>query len=147
MKIERDLMRVVPRADWARFPHLLIWHGRRVCDARDAPLRGLRPRRPLPFEPGEPGHGRRPGARALPEELASRLARRDRDEQPAVLVVRREEVGADDLRQPARVRQRQLLVEAADAVLERERGRRRAVALGLEERRPSRPGRGGRASR
>ena len=33
-KIELDLMRVVPRADWARFPHLLIWHGRRVCDAR-----------------------------------------------------------------------------------------------------------------
>jgi endonuclease-3 len=33
-KIERDLMRLVPRADWARFPHLLIWHGRRVCDAR-----------------------------------------------------------------------------------------------------------------
>ena len=33
-KIERDLMRVVPRADWARFPHLLIWHGRRVCVAR-----------------------------------------------------------------------------------------------------------------
>lgn len=34
VKIERDLMRVVPRADWARLPHLLIWHGRRVCDAR-----------------------------------------------------------------------------------------------------------------
>ncbi len=34
MKIERDLMRLVPRADWARFPHLLIWHGRRVCNAR-----------------------------------------------------------------------------------------------------------------
>jgi endonuclease III len=34
VKIERDLMRIVPRADWARFPHLLIWHGRRVCDAR-----------------------------------------------------------------------------------------------------------------
>jgi endonuclease III len=33
-KIERDLQRVVPRADWARFPHLLIWHGRRVCIAR-----------------------------------------------------------------------------------------------------------------
>ncbi len=32
--IERDLQRVVPRADWARFPHLLIWHGRRICDAR-----------------------------------------------------------------------------------------------------------------
>jgi endonuclease-3 len=34
VKIERDLMRIVPRPDWARFPHLLIWHGRRVCDAR-----------------------------------------------------------------------------------------------------------------
>ncbi len=34
VKIERDLMRIVPRADWARFPHLMIWHGRRVCDAR-----------------------------------------------------------------------------------------------------------------
>jgi endonuclease-3 len=34
VKIERDLMRIVPRRDWARLPHLLIWHGRRVCDAR-----------------------------------------------------------------------------------------------------------------
>jgi len=34
VKIERDLMRLVPHPDWARFPHLLIWHGRRVCDAR-----------------------------------------------------------------------------------------------------------------
>jgi endonuclease-3 len=33
-RIERDLVRLVPRADWARFPHLLIWHGRRVCIAR-----------------------------------------------------------------------------------------------------------------
>ena len=34
VKIERDLQRVVPRADWARLPHLFIWHGRRVCVAR-----------------------------------------------------------------------------------------------------------------
>jgi endonuclease-3 len=34
VKVERDLMRLVPRADWGRFPHLLIWHGRRVCLAR-----------------------------------------------------------------------------------------------------------------
>ena len=33
-KIERDLQRLVPKEDWARFPHLLIWHGRRVCLAR-----------------------------------------------------------------------------------------------------------------
>ena len=34
VKIERELMRLVPRADWGRFPHLLIWHGRRICLAR-----------------------------------------------------------------------------------------------------------------
>ena len=34
VKIERDLQRIVPRADWGRFPHLLIRHGRRVCIAR-----------------------------------------------------------------------------------------------------------------
>jgi len=33
-KIERDLTRLVPRPDWGRFPHLLIWQGRRVCLAR-----------------------------------------------------------------------------------------------------------------
>ena len=34
VKIERDLQRLVPRASWGIFPHLLIWHGRRVCSAR-----------------------------------------------------------------------------------------------------------------
>jgi endonuclease III len=34
VKIERDLVRLVPRQYWNVFPHLLIWHGRRVCIAR-----------------------------------------------------------------------------------------------------------------
>lgn len=34
VKIEPDLQRIVPREDWGIFPHLLIWHGRRVCIAR-----------------------------------------------------------------------------------------------------------------
>ena len=34
VKIERDLMKLVPREHWGLFPHLLIWHGRRVCIAR-----------------------------------------------------------------------------------------------------------------
>ncbi len=33
-KIERDLMKVFPREWWTMLAHLLIWHGRRVCDAR-----------------------------------------------------------------------------------------------------------------
>jgi endonuclease-3 len=34
VRIERDLVKLFPRGDWGRFPHLLIWHGRRVCVAR-----------------------------------------------------------------------------------------------------------------
>jgi endonuclease III len=34
VRIEQDLITIVPREDWGRFPHLLIWHGRRVCIAR-----------------------------------------------------------------------------------------------------------------
>jgi endonuclease III len=35
VRIERDLQKLVPRQFWGIFPHLLIWHGRRVCDARN----------------------------------------------------------------------------------------------------------------
>jgi endonuclease-3 len=34
VRIERELVRLVPRPYWGLFPHLLIWHGRRVCVAR-----------------------------------------------------------------------------------------------------------------
>jgi endonuclease-3 len=34
-KIERDLMEIVPRDKWLRFADLLIFHGRRVCTAKD----------------------------------------------------------------------------------------------------------------
>ncbi|HYO90922.1 MAG TPA: endonuclease III, partial [Pyrinomonadaceae bacterium] len=32
-KIERDLMELVPRSVWILFPHLLIAHGRKICNA------------------------------------------------------------------------------------------------------------------
>jgi endonuclease-3 len=34
VKVEQDLMPIVPRKTWALFSHLLIFHGRRVCFAR-----------------------------------------------------------------------------------------------------------------
>jgi endonuclease-3 len=34
VKVEQDLLPVVPRKTWALFSHLLIFHGRRVCFAR-----------------------------------------------------------------------------------------------------------------
>jgi endonuclease-3 len=33
-KIEQDLIRVIPQDRWILFSHQLIWHGRRVCQAR-----------------------------------------------------------------------------------------------------------------
>lgn len=34
VKIEQDLMRIVPKEDWLDLSHLLIFHGRAICDAR-----------------------------------------------------------------------------------------------------------------
>jgi endonuclease-3 len=34
-KVEQDLMKLVPQNKWTLFSHLLIWHGRRRCDARN----------------------------------------------------------------------------------------------------------------
>jgi endonuclease-3 len=47
-KIERDLMKLVPRTDWLDFNSLLVNHGRKVCQARKprcpgCPLRSLCP--------------------------------------------------------------------------------------------------------
>lgn len=34
VKIERDLMKVVPKEKWIDFSHQLVWHGRKICVAR-----------------------------------------------------------------------------------------------------------------
>jgi endonuclease-3 len=49
-KIEADLMKLLPQADWIWFAHSLVLHGRAVCDARkplcgDCPLARLCPKR------------------------------------------------------------------------------------------------------
>ncbi len=33
-KIERDLQELVPKKDWVMFPHWMIFHGRKICNAR-----------------------------------------------------------------------------------------------------------------
>ncbi|HVV87258.1 MAG TPA: endonuclease III [Kofleriaceae bacterium] len=75
VKIERDLMAVLPQDQWTSFAHRLIWHGRRVCHARapdcghcalaplcpsaDLPARGdavaKARQREKPAKPGRPG--------------------------------------------------------------------------------------------
>ncbi len=34
VKIEFDLMKIVPQEEWTHFSNLLVWHGRRICVAR-----------------------------------------------------------------------------------------------------------------
>jgi len=34
-KIEQDLMKILPQDRWISFSHQIIWHGRRVCHARN----------------------------------------------------------------------------------------------------------------
>lgn len=46
VKIERDLMSIIPRDRWTQFSHQVIWHGRRLCLARspkcaDCPLENI----------------------------------------------------------------------------------------------------------
>jgi endonuclease-3 len=48
VKIEQELMALVPQPEWTLFSHLLIWHGRRRCYARnpgceECEVRGLCP--------------------------------------------------------------------------------------------------------
>lgn len=33
-KVERELMRLIPKRYWIEFGHAMIWHGRRICHAR-----------------------------------------------------------------------------------------------------------------
>jgi endonuclease III len=58
VKIERDLMAVVPRKEWTLFGHRVIFHGRQVCHARrplcaDCTLRRMCPRVGVGQEPEE----------------------------------------------------------------------------------------------
>ncbi|MCC7054672.1 MAG: endonuclease III [Gemmatimonadaceae bacterium] len=46
VKVEQALMPLFPRENWAMLSHLLIWHGRQVCDAR-APRCGACTLRPV----------------------------------------------------------------------------------------------------
>ena len=48
VKVEQDLMQLVPREHWTLFSHWLIWHGRRRCSARKPDCEGCEIRRLCP---------------------------------------------------------------------------------------------------
>lgn len=80
-KIELDLMRVIPRTKWARLSHLLIWHGRRRCDARkpdcsECELSGLCPSAGKNAASIGRKNAKPKGAGAKPKKTGSRLAKK-----------------------------------------------------------------------
>jgi endonuclease-3 len=62
-KIEQDLMKLLPREDWAIAPHLLIFHGRRCCFARKPNCEGCRLNDICPCAFKADGVGRKPKRR------------------------------------------------------------------------------------
>ena len=87
IKIEQDLMQLVPRDQWSIFAHRLIWHGRRVCHAKqpncdECTLAPLCPSAALMATPelmpprnGRPAQpSRADRARAAAERVAGRAA-------------------------------------------------------------------------
>ncbi|HET9625420.1 MAG TPA: endonuclease III [Kofleriaceae bacterium] len=86
VKIEQDLMKLVPRDQWSIFAHRLIWHGRRVCHAKKpdcehctlaplCPSAGLSAERMPPRPP--------PGAKPRPSRAQAAKAAAARDAAPA----------------------------------------------------------------
>lgn len=59
VKIERDLMELLEESDWTFASHALIWHGRKVCNARKPLCETctLRPLCPYPAAPRREGVG------------------------------------------------------------------------------------------
>ena len=72
VKIEQDLMRLIPRDQWSIFAHRLIWHGRRVCHAKkpDCDHCGLAPLCPSAGLAGQAIDG---AAAPLPKSARRRL--------------------------------------------------------------------------
>jgi endonuclease-3 len=59
VKIEQDLMTLLPREQWIPFAHRLIWHGRRICfpqrpDCEHCPLAPLCPSAGMTFVTPKP---------------------------------------------------------------------------------------------
>jgi endonuclease-3 len=88
VKIEQDLMRLVPRDQWSIFAHRLIWHGRRVCHAKQpdcehcilAPLcpSAMIAGRPVSAPAGRGGRRTPPAPAKAPRAKAARAARERR---------------------------------------------------------------------
>ncbi len=83
IRIEQDLMRLIPRADWSHVSHVLIFHGRRICGAQRPLCDGCPVKADCPSAGNAALVGRKPKkvrgsakAKAAPAKTASKKTRR-----------------------------------------------------------------------
>ena len=76
IEVERQLMAIIPRERWTRTTDLIIFHGRKICDAR-RPLCGQCPVFALCRWPSRQAfaHGKPPKAKGAPGSAARRRAK------------------------------------------------------------------------
>ncbi len=84
VRIEQDLMQLLPRKEWTFFGHAMTWHGRRVCSARKPNCAGCAIATSCPsaftFEPPAAAQrsNRGTGPRKATREASRSASRRDR---------------------------------------------------------------------
>jgi endonuclease-3 len=64
VKIERELMELIPRTQWTHYSHCVIHHGRRCCSARSPECERCPVREDCPWPARQKAGRARPGARA-----------------------------------------------------------------------------------
>jgi endonuclease-3 len=77
VKIEQDLMKLIPRERWTLFSHWLIWHGRRRCFARKPDCAGCEVRDLCPSA------GKIPGSTLSPKSSQSAASESSQNQNPA----------------------------------------------------------------
>jgi endonuclease-3 len=60
VKIERELMELIPPREWTMYSHRVIAHGREVCDARRPQCEGCVLRAECPFPGSAAARAKRP---------------------------------------------------------------------------------------
>ena len=73
VRIERDLMEIIPKKEWTYLGHALIWHGRRVCSARKPDCPACTLAKECPSAEIPPARDKKPAKKPSPKRRSQRV--------------------------------------------------------------------------